>query len=168
MSSQPSPREKQARHIFSSPPAGDPAELLVLALGLRDEENNIEYARRVLQVASQLLNDASADLHFEVLRALVICTYKSPDQPLDRRLDEAAALANELLLELADAKRRQDLLGIRGSICKLRWSAYGLRDQLEASLTFYLDGMALGIELDRGYTAINAAFVLDLLGREGA
>ncbi|HMJ62620.1 MAG TPA: patatin-like phospholipase family protein, partial [Bryobacteraceae bacterium] len=168
MSAQPSPREKQARHIFSAPPAGDPAELLALALALRDEENNIEYARRVLQVTSQLLDGASADLHFEVLHALVICTYKSPDQPLDRRLDEAAALANELLLKLDDAKRGQDLLGILGSICKLRWSAYGLRDQLEASLTYYLDGMALGIECDRGYTAVNAAFVLDLLGREGA
>jgi predicted acylesterase/phospholipase RssA len=168
LSAQPSPREKQARHIFSSPPAGDPAELLALARALRDEENNIEYARRVLQVASQLLNGASADLHFEVLHALVICTYKSPDQPLDRRLDEAAALANELLLKLDDAKRSQELLGILGSISKLRWSAYGLRDHLEASLDYYQRGRALGIERDQGYTAINAAFVLDLLGRDGS
>jgi predicted acylesterase/phospholipase RssA len=169
MSAQSSAREQQARFIFSHPPAGDPAELLALAIALRDEENNIEYARRVLNVARQLLRDAALDLRYEVLRALTICTYKSPDQPLDRRLNDAAALANDLLSEIRDnPKRRQELLGILGSISKLRWSAYGLRDQLETSLAYYLEGMALGIESDQGYTAINAAFVLDLLGREGA
>jgi len=169
MSAQPSIREQQARVLFSSAPAGDPADLLTLALALRDEENNIEYARRVLEVARQLLDNASFDLRFEVLRALIVSTYKSPDQPLDRRLNDAAALARELLAEVRkDAKRRQELLGILGSIAKMRWSAFGLRDQLEASLALYVEGMNLGIELDQGYTAINAAFVLDLLGREGA
>jgi predicted acylesterase/phospholipase RssA len=171
MSVQPSDREQQARIIFSSSPAGDPAELLALALGLRDEENNIEYARRVLNVARRLLDHRPFELRFEVQRALIVCTYKTPDQPLDRRLNDAASLAHELLLlpELKDdPKRRQELLGILGSISKLRWSAYGLRDQLEASLAYYLEGMALGIEGDQGYTAINAAFVLDLLGRDGA
>ena len=99
MSAQPSVREQQARVIFSSAPAGDPADLLALALALRDEENNIEYARRVLEVARQLLDGASFDLRFEVLRALIVSTYKSPDQPLDRRLNNAAALARELLPE---------------------------------------------------------------------
>jgi predicted acylesterase/phospholipase RssA len=169
MSARPSVREQQARLIFSSVPAGDPAELLALALALRDEENNIEYARRVLTVARQLLDNRPFELRFDVLRALIICTYKTPDQALDRRLNDAASLAKELLPELAaDAKRRQELLGILGSISKLRWSAYGLRDELEASLAYYLEGMALGIEGDQGYTAINAAFVLDLLGRDGA
>jgi predicted acylesterase/phospholipase RssA len=169
MSAQPSARETQARLIFSSPPAGDPAELLALALALRDEENNIEYARRVLNVARQLLDNSPFDLRFEVLRALIVCTYKTPDQPLDRRLNDAAALAGDLLIEVKDnPRRRQELLGILGSISKMRWSAFGLRDQLEQSLAFYTGGMNLGIELDQGYTAINAAFVLDLLGRSGA
>jgi predicted patatin/cPLA2 family phospholipase len=167
MSAQPSAREQQARLIFSSAPAGDVSELLALGLALRDEENNIEYARRVLNVARQLLDNCSFELRFEVLRALIVCTYKSPDQPLDRRLNDAASLGKELLSELQDdPKRRQELLGILGSISKSRWSAYGLRDQLEASLAYYLEGMALGIEGDQGYTAINAAFVLDLLGRD--
>jgi hypothetical protein len=74
MSAQSSAREQQARFIFSHPPAGDPAELLALAIALRDEENNIEYARRVLNVARQLLRDAALDLRYEVLRALTICT----------------------------------------------------------------------------------------------
>ena len=169
MSAQWSAREKEARDIFSHAPAGDPAELLALALALRDEENNIEYARRVLNVARQFLDNRPFELRFEVLRALIVCTYKTPDQPLDRRMNDAASLANDLLSEVQnDPKRRQELLGILGSISKLRWSAYGLRDQLEASLTYYLDGMALGIEGDQGYTAINAAFVLDLLRRDGA
>lgn len=169
MSAQPSPREKQARVIFSSPPAGDPRELLALALALRDEENSIEYARRVLDVARQLLDHVPFELRFEVLKALIVSTYKSPDQPLDHRLHDAAALANELLLEVKDdPQRRQELLGILGSISKMRWSAFGLRDQLEQSVAFYRAGMDLGIELDQGYTAINAAFVLDLLDRAGA
>jgi predicted acylesterase/phospholipase RssA len=169
MSAQPSVREQQARVIFSSPPAGNPAELLALAVALRDEENNIEYARRVLNVARQLLDNSPFELRFEVLRALIISTYKSPDQPLDRRLNDAAAVAKDLLSELEDdPKHRQELLGILGSISKQRWSAFGLRDQLEESLAFYREGMALGIELDRGYTAINAAFVLDLLARDGS
>jgi predicted acylesterase/phospholipase RssA len=169
MSAQSSVREKQARAIFSSAPAGDPAELLALALALRDEENNIEYARRVLNIARQLLGHSPFELRFEILRALIVSTYKSPDQPLDRRLNDAAALATELAAELKDdPQRRQELLGILGSISKLRWSAFGLRDQLEESLAFYTEGMALGIELDHGYTAINAAFVLDLLGRDGS
>jgi predicted acylesterase/phospholipase RssA len=169
MSAQPSVREQQALLIFSSAPAGDPVELLRLALALRDEENNIEYARRVLNVARQLVDNRPIELRYEVLRALIVCTYKTPDQPLDRRVNDAAALAKELLAELQDdPKRRQELLGILGSISKLRWSAYGLRDQLEASLAYYVEGMALGIEGDQGYTAINAAFVFDLLGRDGA
>ncbi len=169
MSSQSSARQQQARIIFRSAPAGDPAELLALAIALRDEENNIEYARRVLDVARQLLDNRPFELRYEVLRALIICTYKTPDQPLDRRLNDAASLADDLLSEIqGDPKRSQELLGILGSISKLRWSAYGLRDHLEASLDYYLKGKALGIEGDQGYTAINAAFVLDLLGREGS
>jgi hypothetical protein len=175
MSAELTAREEQARQVFSSaPPTGDPAELLKLALGLRDEENNIEYARRVLEVARQLLPDGMPGLRFAVLRALVVCTYKSPDQPLDRRLNEATALAKGLLQELenapdgGDTGRRQDMLGILGSIYKLRWSAEGLRDHLENSLAYYRKGMQVGIEHDNGYTAINVAFVLDLLAAAGA
>ena len=169
MSAQPSPREKQARIIFSSAPAGDPRELLALALALRDEENNIEYARRVLDVARQLLDDAPFELHFEVLRALIVSTYKSPDQPLDHRLNDAAALANELLrrstrrsatppgiarhsgLDFQNALERLRIAGPTGAVAGFLSRWYGL-----------------GIELDQGYTAINAAFVLDLLDRAGA
>ena len=39
----------------------------------------------------------------------------------------------------------------------------GRREHLEMSLSFYRQGMEFGIERDKGYNAINAAFVLDLM-----
>jgi predicted acylesterase/phospholipase RssA len=170
----PSDREKEARIVFSSRAVEDPAKLLALAKGLRDLDNNIEYARRVLDVARTAVTDAPFEARYPILHDLAVATYKSPDQPLDSRLDKAMAIVNETLSGLADAAndrdlgRRQDMLGIAGAIYKVRWSSYGLRDDLEKSLGFYRDGMRLGVERDQGYTAINAAFVLDLLASVGA
>src|SRR5262249_51035342 len=48
-------------------------------------------------------------------------------------------------------------------IYKRMWEHTGRERQLETSLAFYLRGFRQGVRSDYGYTAINAAFVLDVL-----
>jgi hypothetical protein len=51
----------------------------------------------------------------------------------------------------------------------MRWNLFGSRDSLEDSLKAYLAGSSLGLNPDGGaYTALNAAFVLDLLAADAA
>jgi predicted acylesterase/phospholipase RssA len=156
-------REQRAQRVFSSPPEGDPRELRQLAVALRDEDNNIEYARRVLDVARKLAPGEDPDLRYSILKDLAICTYKSADQPLDDRLTEALNIVQELISEVPDLARKQDLLGISGAIFKLRWESSGVREHLEMALSYYQQGAELGTLHDRGYNAINAAFVLEML-----
>ena len=57
----------------------------------------------------------------------------------------------------------QEALGLAGSIHKRRWRATGQKNQLELSYHYYRRGCDVGPSKDNGYTAINAAFVLDQL-----
>jgi predicted acylesterase/phospholipase RssA len=156
--------ERQARAVFAGPATGRPEELLRLAKRLRDEDNNLEYSRRILQIASANLAGASQPVQYSVRRDLILCTYKSPDQPPDERLRQAETLAQSLLRDGSlTVEQRQDLFGIIGAIWKTRWTVYGLREHLERSLAYYREGMILGEARDGCYTAINAAFVLELL-----
>lgn len=63
----------------------------------------------------------------------------------------------------ADCVSEGETLGIAGGIHKRRWEALGEIDDLRRSFQYYLRGYRQGIAQDMGYTAINAAFVLDLL-----
>src|ERR1700733_11095257 len=163
-----SDREAQARRFLASRAPVDPNRLLDLAKAIREEDNNLEYSRRLLAKAFDALDaNTSQIVRFQIVRDLVICTYKSPDLPPDERFKKAESLALQLLNEQLTAGQSQDMLGIVGAIWKQRWRVYGLREHLEHSLKFYKQGMSLGLETDRGYTAINAAFVLDLLARAG-
>ena len=156
--------EKRARVIFASPAGVPPKELLDLAKNVRDKDNNMEYARRLLQLASESKAAIPGGQRHEIQKLLAICTYKSPDQPLAERLDTAQAILEELLKDpTLSPKERQDILGVTGAVHKLRWNAYGSRQELETSAAYYRQGLDLGMQMDGGYTAINAAFVLDLL-----
>src|SRR5439155_9204849 len=85
--------------------------------------------------------------------------------------------------------RNQETLGLAGAICKRKWEMNGQRQYLERSLLYCLRGYAQGAptaearadilgylrdnpaaklkaDEDRGYTGINAAFVLDLLAQQ--
>ena len=95
---------------------------------------------------------------------LALCTYKDADLASQQRferaldtLDEADPLANST---------DQETLGLAGAVFKYRWRSDGQIADLERSAAYYLRGYALGIENDFGYTAINAAFVLDLLAAQ--
>lgn len=120
------------------------------------------YAAAVLQVT---LAGMSGDhpRWKKMVQQQALCTYQDRTQGVHERLMRAMELIESLDLS---ATTDQETLGIAGSICRRRWELGGRREDLEQSAVFYCRGEALGIEGDDGYTAINAAFVLDLLASE--
>jgi hypothetical protein len=60
----------------------------------------------------------------------------------------------------------QETLGLAGAIYKRRWESDGQKAHLDRSFAYYEKGYRQGINKDLGYTAINAAFVLDLLAAQ--
>jgi predicted acylesterase/phospholipase RssA len=131
--------------------------MLTLALGLRDA---LEFglARKLLR---RVPPDSLSGKEAIVARQQhAVCTYKDPDIPLSARL----ARALEILAEGEDLATtvNQETLGIAGAIHKRRWETTMRVAELEQSLHYYHRGFEQGFD-DLGYTAINAAFVLDLL-----
>lgn len=123
-------------------------------------EDSIGWARRVIsKVRGAQIPDAALRIWFAQQHAL--CTYKDPDLPVLKALERALAILRGDL-DLANTLD-QETLGIAGAIHKRRWQATGQKDQLEKSHHYYRRGFDVGPKKDRGYTAINAAFVLDQL-----
>src|SRR5262249_2500276 len=90
-----------------------------------------------------------------------LCTYKDPDLPADQRLDKALQiLRTDTRLAITSS---QETLGLAGAIFKRKWEIDGQRENLERSLAYYKRGYEQGILNDDGYTAINTAFIMDLL-----
>jgi predicted acylesterase/phospholipase RssA len=151
-----------ARQILAGRKDLSSQELYDLASGLR-EENQIGYSRRILSLA---LPATEPDLHNKIQLKLAFSTYRDPDLPVDERLKKAEAILQSLVdvtPTTLPADQQQEALGLLGAVFKQRWSAYGHINHLEKSLRYYRRGYDLGIRTDLGYTAINAAFVLDLL-----
>jgi len=162
----------KARQIVAGDRGLSTQQLYDLAGALR-EENQIGYSRRIYEIA--LAEAQPQDLRNRIQIKLALSTYKDPELPVDDRLKKAEALLLDLTgrANLLTVAQQQETLGILGALYKQRWSVYGHKDHLEKSLFYYRKGYELGIEADRGYTAINTAFVLDLLadaqrGVEGA
>jgi predicted acylesterase/phospholipase RssA len=152
--------EHALRAIASRQEAPQPLYELASRLAKR---NRFTLACQLLRIAKERCQPPDP-LAFLITRKLALCTYKDQDQPLADRLRTAEAMLHELLghagLPVAD---RQDTLGILGGINKQRWRSFGNRLHLEASLAWYLRGNAMGMAQDGGYTALNAAFVMDAL-----
>ena len=146
---------------------GDPARLQQLAARLIDD-NQIGYARRVLETTLESAGSAPVRLRVELRLQLAFCTYKDPDLPLDDRLDRALAMLEAVLGEYPalPPELRQEALATAGAIHKRRWSVYGLRTALDASRTCYTEAYQLGVELDSGHAAVNAALALDLIAAQ--
>jgi predicted acylesterase/phospholipase RssA len=154
-----------AREIIAGRRGLSPESLCQLANGLL-EMNDFGHARRVFAIALSLLRaqpDAALAAAAEI--QLALATYKDPDLPLDARLKNAEAMLLHLLARpgALTPRHRQEALGLLGGIHKRRWSAYGHAADLENALRHYRAGYQMGIATDLGYTAINTAFVLDLL-----
>jgi predicted acylesterase/phospholipase RssA len=162
--------ERKAREVFTSNSISNPAELLELAKKLL-AMNSIEYARRLLERAHESKHSKSPDLEYQIDRRLAIATYKTLDLPVEEKLKEAEKIIDNLLPRTSAADRQQELLGIKGSICKQRWQAFGLREHLHQSFRAYAEAMEIGRKNDHPdnfYTAINAAFVADLTAFYGS
>jgi len=152
---------KRAREIIAGGRGLTVMELMDLAFAL-GEENDIGYSRRMYAVALSL---APPELRNDIQIKLAVSTYKDNHLPVEERLKSAESLLIDLLArsESLSTAQHQQTLGILGSVFKSRWSVYGHKDHLEKAIFYYRKGYQMGIASDFGYTALNAAFVLDLL-----
>ena len=150
-------------------PDAAPLELLKLARQLQ-KVKQFGVARRLLEKARRrpdfaTLNESDRR---KIHQQCALCTYKDDFRPLGARLDAAIEILRDA--DPLATTTNQETLGLAGSIYKRKWQADGRREHLEVSLAYYLRGhRARGLtepESDRGYTGINAAFVLDLLATE--
>lgn len=117
-------------------------------------------ARKVLaEVRPEGLSTSPGRLKLAQRRCL--STYKDPDLPADWRLAEALRILGEAD-DLATT-RDQESLGLAGSIFKGKWKLTSSTAHLETALSYYYRGYRCGIASDTGYTAVNTAFVLDVL-----
>jgi predicted acylesterase/phospholipase RssA len=133
-------------------------EAVGLAKGLLGR-GQISFARRVLQRAAR---DPQGDpaLVLTLHQQHALAASKDLDLPSTRHKDALDIL--ERNAELATT-RDPETLGIAGGILKRWWEFDGNVRHLERALGFYRRGYDVGIAADDGYTAINTAFLLDLL-----
>ena len=100
-----------------------------------------------------------------------LCLSKDIDLSTAKRQDGALEILGQCFkLGLGvgeECTTNQETLGIAGGICKRRWEAFGQKEDLRRSFQYYRKGYQLGMAKDFGYTAINAAFVNDLLNYIG-
>jgi predicted acylesterase/phospholipase RssA len=140
-------------------PALTPEQALDLAERLK-KKDIFGWARRVLAKA-RATGGLGAPLALRLAQRHALCTYKDPDRPVLQALDQALAILRASF-DL-EATSDQETLGLAGAIYKRLWQATGQKDQLERSYHYYRRGYDVGPKKDDGYTAINAAFVLDQL-----
>jgi predicted acylesterase/phospholipase RssA len=136
-------------------------EILELAKRL-SKQSQFGYARKLLSRAREMKGaNWTEERRKKMAQEHALATYKDPDLPLDQKFDRAIAILEEEdnLQTTAD----QETLGLAGAIYKRMWEVRGQRRYLERSYAYYFRGYQRGIEKDQGYTAINAAFVQDLL-----
>ena len=112
--------------------------------------------------ARELLERIRARGDSEPLRQQhALCTYKDPDLPALKRLEDALAI----LTAEAPLQRSRDAetLGIAGAIHKRRWALTADRGDLEDAHWCYSRGFASEGQERQAYCGINAAFVADQL-----
>jgi predicted acylesterase/phospholipase RssA len=142
------------------PGAGGGAETALIQAERLMSRAQWHSARIVLRNADRRALDPV--LRRRLRQQLAISTYKDGElrlvPSLERALDILAS-AGEDLATTSDA----ETLGIAGAIHKRIWRVSGNRADLLKALAFYLRGAQAAAGGDDGYTAINAAFLLDSL-----
>ncbi|GAA4352617.1 hypothetical protein GCM10023165_42100 [Variovorax defluvii] len=140
---------------------GTPDELIKLVDQLK-RERRFSHARHLLE-RLRLQREVTTDprLRLVVAQKLALVTYKDADLPGDLKFERAL----DILRSVEDLETTKDpeTLGLAGAIYKRKWEFQSNERDLETSAAFYRRGFAEGVEKDFGYTAVNAAFVLDLL-----
>jgi predicted acylesterase/phospholipase RssA len=141
----------------------DPNEIFGLAKELANGFQDVGYACRLAVHLAEKNLPVRDPVDFRQKWAM--WTSKNPDLPDDDKHDNALAILDEI--QGAPLSKTSDIetLGIAGGICKRKWMVDGQLRPLEQSLAYYERGLAQGIVADNGYTAINAAFVNDLLAQ---
>ena len=121
------------------------------------------WARKLLQqLSGNAAVMATPKLRLTVAQKWALSTYKDPDLQTDAKLRDAL----DILQRVDDltTTRDQETLGLAGAVYKRMWEHTGRERQLETALAFYRRGFQQGAGSDYGYTGINAAFALNLLG----
>ena len=145
-------------------PEGDALRSLVVQLK-RDLDFGV--ARKLLSYAHSKHTD---DVWIIQQRAL--CTYKDEELPPHTRFDEALTLLEKIGLRdskkiVADGRINPatipETLGLGGAIYKRKWEYCGLLEHLQQALVFYLAAWEFNPEVDKGWSGVNAAYVMDLL-----
>jgi len=152
--------ESDARLIIGGSEAR-PTEVLALEKVLRGGRK-FGLARKILERCADHRDlVGNAQLRLAIGQKWALCTYKDPDLPNDKKLDDAP----RILQSVADLETTtdQETLGLAGAIFKRKWELTAQARHLETSFAFYYRGYRQGVEKDYGYTAINAAFVSDCL-----
>ncbi|MBI5471568.1 MAG: patatin-like phospholipase family protein, partial [Ignavibacteriae bacterium] len=149
-----------ARRILRGETA-TPEEIFDLSTALK-KENEFGYSRKLL---GRALDDATIHakpaLQLKISQEYALCTYKDADLPVLARLNRALVILDRA--DLLVGTKNQETLGLAGAIWKRKWEVENQKTNLERSLSYYHRGYRFGIDNDNGYTAINAAFVLDCL-----
>lgn len=143
----------------------EPAEGFKTAKELAKRQQ-FDAARRLAQYLLDT-NNVEAESAVELRQKLALWISKNPDAPDDTKHDQALKILDGIKETEGGASlgssTDSETLGIAGGICKRKWLVTGRQAVLEQSLRFYERGAEQGIELDTGYTAVNAALVIDLL-----
>jgi predicted acylesterase/phospholipase RssA len=134
-------------------------EMFQLALALIDKHQAFGVARRLLRLARE--KGLPEELQLKARQKHALSTYRDPDAPVGPRLDRALEILGEDCDPLEETTN-QETLGQAGAIYMRKWEAGARVGDLERAFMYYDRGRRGGLD-DDGDTAINAAFVLDLL-----
>ena len=137
----------------------DPKSSHVLARKLKGHDE-MRWARRLLDVTvAQGIDDHR--LRQKIAQTHALVTYKDSQLGRDEALNKALKILGTAF-ELTKTTD-QETLGLTGAIYKRKWEVDADKLQLENALRYYRRGFEIGVKNDQGYTAINAAFIQDLL-----
>lgn len=168
---------REARRILNGE-SFDESEILALAKKLK-ARNGFAYAAQLYEKLAQIGKAESLPYYYQ---QLALCTYKDPDLPSAVKF----SLAESFLAKIKDPLESEDyeVLGMMGGIHKQRWMFDNRFRHLLFSRFFYEKGYENWVknwvaprdpaaprrtfagkegDKDAGYTAINYAFLLDLM-----
>ena len=148
----------EAKDILKGKQA-DSETCLKLAIKLIGKDR-FNWARRLLDRVMERGID-KPELRTRIVQKRVLATYKDTSLNRDQALDRAVDILDREL-GLTNTKVHETL-GLAGAIYKRKWDVDAHKSNLERSLRYYRRGYEAGLEADDGYTAINAAYILDLL-----
>jgi predicted acylesterase/phospholipase RssA len=155
-----------AEEIFKNGKTMNPAEMFDLAKTLA-VLRKFDYARKLVELiykTNSPFDDKTFETEVTIRRASYL--YRDTNLPIKYRLNRALKIL-QTELDLINTKN-QEIIGLAGSICKRLWETEGDLHYLYRAMSYYQRGMKEGVKNDQGYSAINIAFVHDLLANQEA